>query len=96
MTIEQTIEIPADRRIFLDLPLSIPAGVKARVEINIPAGAELSSNGLKQAKPAKSFRGILKGKGITLERFREMQREDTELENEIDARKTGGHRFPKE
>ena len=35
MTITQTIEIPADYRIFLDLPKSLPVGVKARVDINI-------------------------------------------------------------
>jgi hypothetical protein len=41
MTIEKTIEIPADRRIYVDLPSQIPAG-KARISINIiecpPAG----------------------------------------------------------
>ena len=37
MTIEQTIEIPADYRLFLELPRSVPIGVKARVEVNIPA-----------------------------------------------------------
>ena len=37
MIIEQTIEIPADYRIFLELPRSVPIGVKARVEIQIPA-----------------------------------------------------------
>ena len=37
MTIEQIIDIPADYRISLELPRSIPAGVKARIEINIPA-----------------------------------------------------------
>ena len=37
MIITQTVEIPADYRIFLELPRSIPIGVKARVEINIPA-----------------------------------------------------------
>jgi hypothetical protein len=34
MTIEQTIEIPADRRIYLDLPPQIPAG-KARITVQI-------------------------------------------------------------
>ncbi|MFP3042921.1 hypothetical protein LQZ19_13970 [Treponema primitia] len=34
MTIEQTIEIPASRRIYIDLPSQIPAG-KARIAINI-------------------------------------------------------------
>ena len=36
MTITQTVEIPADYRISLELPRSVPVGVKARVEINIP------------------------------------------------------------
>ena len=32
MTIEQTIEIPANRRIFLDLPPELPVG-KARISV---------------------------------------------------------------
>ena len=36
MTIEQTVEVPADYRIFLELPRSVPTGVKARVEISVP------------------------------------------------------------
>jgi len=32
MTIEQTIEVPASRRIFLDLPPDLPVG-KAKVEL---------------------------------------------------------------
>ena len=38
MTIEQTIEIPPDYQMLLNLPRSIPAGIKVRVAINIPAG----------------------------------------------------------
>ena len=34
MTIEQTIEIPASRRIFLDLPLDLPVG-RAKMEFTI-------------------------------------------------------------
>jgi len=34
MTIEQTIEIPVSRRIFLDLPPELPTG-RARVELTI-------------------------------------------------------------
>jgi len=37
MTITQTVEIPEDRRIFLELPSSVPSGVRAKVEVNIPA-----------------------------------------------------------
>jgi len=32
MTIEQTIEVPVSRRIFLDLPTDLPVG-KAKVEL---------------------------------------------------------------
>jgi hypothetical protein len=34
MTIEQTVEIPANRRIYLDLPPQIPAG-RARIAVHI-------------------------------------------------------------
>ena len=34
MTITQTVEIPVNRRIFLDLPPELPVG-KAKVELNI-------------------------------------------------------------
>ena len=44
MTIEQIVDIPADYRIFLELPHSIPTGVKARVEVNIPAMGTKSKN----------------------------------------------------
>jgi hypothetical protein len=80
MTIEQTVEIPANYRLSLELPRSIPVGAKARIEINIPTIEEPSQSGLEGAKPERSFRGILKDRGITLERFREMQQEDIELE----------------
>jgi len=78
MTITQTVEIPADYRIFLDLPRSIPAGVKAQVHIDIPVEFESHNTDRPQVK---SFRGILKGKGISIERLREMQLEDKSLED---------------
>jgi len=37
MTIEQTVTIPADYRILLELPRTVPSGIKARVAINIPS-----------------------------------------------------------
>jgi hypothetical protein len=42
MTIEQTVEIPDDRRVYLEWPRSIPSGVKAKVEIIIPAAVTKS------------------------------------------------------
>jgi hypothetical protein len=44
MTIEQTIEVPADRRIFLDLPLEMPIG---RVKMKLIVAPET----LPQKKP---------------------------------------------
>jgi hypothetical protein len=41
MTIEQTVTIPADYRIFIELPHSVPSGVKASIKINIPASDRL-------------------------------------------------------
>ena len=37
MIIEQTVTIPPDYRIFIELPRSVPSGVKASIKINIPA-----------------------------------------------------------
>jgi hypothetical protein len=44
MTIEQTIEIPADYRIFLELPHSAPCGVMANVKIDIPSVSSKGNN----------------------------------------------------
>ena len=87
MTIEQMVEIPVNRRISLDLPRSIPAGVKARVSIAI---SSIFDNQCSAEPQVKSFRGILKGKGISVERLREMQREDKSLEDVADNRQSSG------
>ena len=79
MTIEQTVAIPADYRIFLELPRFVPIGANARVSINIPTESD-SQNGIDPVKQIKSYRGILKGRGISVERLRELQREDKTLE----------------
>jgi len=83
MTIEQTVKVPADYRLFLELPRSIPSGVEARVSIAISTAFESQSSIEPQVK---SFRGILKGKGISIERLREIQREDKILEDTADNR----------
>ncbi|MDR1096220.1 MAG: hypothetical protein LBL31_07505 [Spirochaetaceae bacterium] len=40
MTIEQTVEIPVNRRILLDLPQNLPSG-KARVEVRVTPVTEV-------------------------------------------------------
>jgi len=79
MTIEQTIEVPVNHRISLDLPLEMPVG---KATITITSKAE---------KPAASaygslenLRGLAKKMGSTLsvDDFLEMRREDLRLEEE--------------
>jgi hypothetical protein len=79
MTIEQTVEIPADHRLTIEVPPEIPAGrAKAALTLTFEAPALRDK--------AKSFRGILKGRGISLDRFLEMRREDKALEDETDEK----------
>ena len=85
MTIEQTVAIPADYRIFLELPRSVPIGANARVSISIPTVFD-SQSGIEPVKPVKSYRGILKNRGISVERLRELQREDKAQEDMADKR----------
>ena len=35
MTITQTVEIPSDHRLVIDLPHKVPAGATARFELNV-------------------------------------------------------------
>ena len=37
MTITKTVKIPEDYRIFLDLPRSVPSGVMAKINIDVPS-----------------------------------------------------------
>jgi len=80
MTIEQTVAIPANYRLFLELPRSVPIGANARVSINIPTVFD-EQNSIDTVKSVKSYRGILKNRGISIERLRELQREDKAIEN---------------
>jgi len=69
MTITQTVEIPADHRIFLKLPRSVPVGVKARIEINIPA--KVTKN-----QPDSGGRHSGSAKGSEIEYIRQLLRKE--------------------
>jgi len=78
MTITQTIDIPADRRITLDVPREVPTGTTARFELIL----------LPVAKEAKSFKTTLKeiqelckDIPVSVESLREELRRDMETEN---------------
>jgi hypothetical protein len=87
MVIEQTVDIPASRRLVLDVPQEVPAG---RVILTFtPAdGGEAAA----RVKAAGEWVNPLRGRGkalgskLTMERFMEMQREDIDIENELDER----------
>ena len=89
MVIEQIVKVPENYRLSLELPRTIPSGAIARVSISIPSAFDNQS----AAKSAvKSFRGVLKDKGISVERLREMQREDKNIEDAADERQRRGSR----
>ncbi|MDR2842599.1 MAG: hypothetical protein LBV52_05305 [Spirochaetaceae bacterium] len=89
MTIQQTIAIPANHQLTMKIPCEIPVGSAAKVNITVFTAFDADVKPklyLSQATANAKLRGLLKGRGITMERFEEMQREDLLLENEIDER----------
>ena len=60
MTITQTVTIPADYRLFLELPRTVPSGVIARVQINIPvqAGFNIPEKEYSTKKPSSKIEEI--------------------------------------
>jgi len=78
MTIEQTINVPASRRIFLDLPSDLPTG-KAKIELTIIP--EYSQAG-KSVRPLKSLLGIDKNLD-TMDAYFARKRAEKEKENNL-------------
>jgi len=79
MTIVQTVQIPANRRIYLDLPPELPVG---KAKVTVTSQAEMPSTGVYET--ATNLRGLAKkmGSTLTVERFLEMRQEDLRLEEE--------------
>jgi len=77
MTIEQTIDIPAGHRVFLDLPLDLPAG---KVKITITPQTETPTVNAYEA--IENLQGLAQklGSTLTVDSFLEMRREDLRLE----------------
>ena len=80
MAITQTVDIPADRRLIIEVPHEVPVG---KVILTFTPAI--------QGKWVNPLLGLAKAKGakLTLERFREMQQEEIEQENENDRRLWG-------
>ncbi|MDR1128854.1 MAG: hypothetical protein LBL20_06040 [Treponema sp.] len=79
MTIEQTVEIPADHRLMIEVPPEIPAGKV--VLAFTPAGEAGPRRRLTERQRAaiEKCRGIAKGV-LSSDESLEMRREDFELE----------------
>ena len=80
MSVTQTVDIPPSRRLTIDVPREVPAG---KTILTFPPVAD--------GKWVNPLLGLAKAKGakLTLERFREMQQEEIEQENENDRRLWG-------
>ena len=77
MTIEQTIEVPANRLITLEVPPQIPAGATAHFEV-IWFPVKKAVNNFDTA--LEKIRDLCKDSSITVDSFLEMRRHDNELE----------------
>jgi hypothetical protein len=86
MYIEQTLEIPADYRLSLELPHSIPIGSRARVAITISSP---TLDSLTAEQPAISYLGILNGAGAGMEAHRKMEAGEKNLEEAREKRLFG-------
>ncbi|MDR1176364.1 MAG: hypothetical protein LBK83_12960 [Treponema sp.] len=71
MTIEQTVDIPADHRLYIDVPPYIPEG---RVTITFSIAPANSKEASQSVKTWQSFRGIFKGSGGTEHGGRRLQK----------------------
>jgi hypothetical protein len=80
MTIEQTVEIPVDHRLMIEVPQEIPAGKAMLAFTPLNVQPELKSSRKKIDDLTRELRELCKGSTLTVERFLEMQREDCELE----------------
>jgi hypothetical protein len=89
MTIEQTVEIPANRRITLDVPPGIPEG-KARISLTITGISPAQTPEKTRQSWAdfkKNFCPYKEADGLAVDRFLEMKRADKALEDEQDAQR---------
>jgi hypothetical protein len=87
MTIKRTIDVPASRRLTLDVPPEIPVG---KVLLTFTPAQEASPKESLEQLTAE-LRDLCKDSTLTTERFLEMRREDLELEEAEYRRIFGKH-----
>jgi hypothetical protein len=83
MTIQQTIKIPADRRVQFEFlaPQEIPLGV---VEVAITFNGSPKPRTAASGKGWRSLRGLYKDTGDTLDAYLERHHAENELERELE------------
>jgi hypothetical protein len=79
MTITQTVDIPADRRVFFDVPREIPVGTTARFEIRWFPRKEAVNN-LDAA--LEEIWALCEDVPVTVDGFLDERRRDNELEEQ--------------
>ena len=77
MTITQTIEIPANRRVTFEVPPEIPTGATARFEIHCFPQKEAVNN---LDSVLEEIWALCKDAPVTVNSFLEERRRDNELE----------------
>ena len=87
MTIEQTVEIPADHRLTLEVPPEIPAGKAVIAFTAVSADLRSATQPTRRRTTAEAIeycRGLAKRLGCTAtsDDFLEQRRRDRELEDE--------------
>jgi hypothetical protein len=88
MTIEQTVEIPADHRLVFEIPPHIPTG---RVKAALTLSFETAEPQPKKGASWKSLFGMCKNSGDTLAAYVERRRTDDALEQAVERRREKGH-----
>jgi hypothetical protein len=94
MTIEQTVEIPADHRLVFEIPPNIPAGrVKAALTLTFETAEPQPEKGASW----RSLFGLCRDSGDTLAAYLERRRADGALEQAVERRREKEHdQFPAE
>jgi hypothetical protein len=84
MVIEKTVEIPANRRVYFDLPYTVPCGM-ADFEISVLPHIKVSYDEAHsgdyqkhETEFAKPLRGFFKGSKFTVAGFMEERRSENE------------------
>jgi hypothetical protein len=88
MMIQQTVEIPADRRVYFEflVPRDIPVGT-AKVELTVTSESQAGKQAAKEW--VNPLLGLCEGSSFTVEKLLEMRHKDRLLEDAIDERLWG-------